>query len=89
MDLAGWMPAFRGHALPGDAPLSAVDCRATLPKQTKHVPRIARAPKITQTAQTAQTAHGLYIVRTGNGARHYNQGNIQWSTIRKANSAIR
>ncbi len=34
-------------------------------------------------------AHGLYIVRTGSGARHYNQGSIQWSTIRKANSAIR
>lgn len=86
MDPAGGTPPFRGHALPGDAALSEVDCRATLPKQTKHVPRIARAPKITQ---TAQTAHGLYIARTGNGARHYNQGNIQWSTIRKANSAIR
>jgi len=31
MDPAGVTPPFRGHALPGVAPLSLVDCRATLP----------------------------------------------------------
>ena len=48
--------------------------------QTAHVPCITH---------TAHTAHVPCIVRTGSGTLHYNQGSIQWSTIRKANSAIR
>jgi len=62
------------------------------------IAQIVRAPGIAQTAHTAHvpciacialTACVPYIVRTGNGVRCYNQGSIQWSTIRKANSAIR
>ncbi len=39
MDPAGRLPPFNGHALSNDAPLSAVDCRATLPKRVKRNPR--------------------------------------------------
>ena len=53
---------------------------------TEAAKQIAHAPKI---AQAGRTAHVPYIACTGNGARIYNQGSIQWSTIRKANSAIR